>query len=94
MPASVSLQLIPSCEFVGLGQCAILFNSPVQDEHTDAGCGLVYNGLKVRYFLNFFGKLEGPQSLDFFFYNFKFKNFKVNPGLILKSLCVLSLALL
>lgn len=44
----MSWQLIPSCGFVGLGQRAILFNSPVQDEHTDAGCGLVYNGLKVR----------------------------------------------
>ena len=63
MSARVSLQLIPSCGFVGLGQCAILFNSPVQDEHTDAGCDLVYNGLKVRYF-NFFRKLEGPQSLN------------------------------
>jgi len=58
------LQLIPSCQFVGLGQCAILFNSPVQDEHTDVGCGLVYNGLKVWHFFNFFRKLEGPQSLN------------------------------
>lgn len=48
----MSLQLILSCGFVGLGQRAILFNSPVQDEHTDAGCGLVYNGLKVRYLFN------------------------------------------
>lgn len=51
--------MILSCGFVGLGQRAILFNSPVQDEHADAGCGLVYYGLKVRYLLNIFGKLEG-----------------------------------
>lgn len=64
MSARVSLQLIPSCGSVGLGQRAILLNSPVQDEHTDAGCSLVYNGLKVRYFFNFFRKLEGLQSLN------------------------------
>lgn len=56
--------MILSCGFVGLGQCAILFNSPVQDEHTDAGCGLVYYGLKVRYFFNIFGKLVGFYNLN------------------------------